>query len=139
MGKVSLLDCTLRDGGYVNDWNFGHDNLVSIFERVVDAGTDIIEIGFLDDRRPFDMNRSIMPDTDCVEKIYGNLDRKNTKVFVMIDYGTCSLEHIRPCSESWLDGIRVIFKKHLRVEALAFCAELKKLGYIVFAQLVSVT
>ena len=139
MGKVSLLDCTLRDGGYVNDWNFGHDNLVSIFERVVDAGTDIIEIGFLDDRRPFDMNRSIMPDTDCVEKIYGNLDRKNTKVFGMIDYGTCSLEHIRPCSESWLDGIRVIFKKHLRVEALAFCAELKKLGYIVFAQLVSVT
>ena len=109
MGKVSLLDCTLRDGGYVNDWNFGHDNLVSIFERVVDAGTDIIEIGFLDDRRPFDMNRSIMPDTDCVEKIYGNLDRKNTKVFGMIDYGTCSLEHIRTCSESWLDGIRVIF------------------------------
>lgn len=34
MDNVSLLDCTLRDGGYVNDWNFGHDNLVSIFERV---------------------------------------------------------------------------------------------------------
>ena len=139
MKRVSLLDCTLRDGGYVNDWEFGHDNLVSIFERVVDAGTDIVEIGFLDDRRPFDMNRSIMPDTDCAARIYGELDRKQAKVFGMIDYGTCSLEHIRPRSESWLDGIRVIFKKHLRVEALAFCSELKKLGYIVFAQLVSVT
>ena len=139
MKRVNLLDCTLRDGGYVNDWEFGHDNLVSIFERVVDAGTDIVEIGFLDDRRPFDMNRSIMPDTDCVARIYGDLDRKQAKVFGMIDYGTCSLEHIRPRSESWLDGIRVIFKKHLRVEALAFCRELKKLGYIVFAQLVSVT
>ena len=40
--KISLLDCTLRDGGYVNDWKFGHDNMVSVFERVVDAGTDII-------------------------------------------------------------------------------------------------
>ena len=88
---------------------------------------------------PYDYDRSIMPDTDCVEKIYGDLDRKNTKVFGMIDYGTCSIDHIKPCDQSYLDGIRVIFKKHLRVEALEFCAELKKLGYIVFAQLVSVT
>ena len=139
MGKVSLLDCTLRDGGYINDWKFNHDNMVSIFERVVDAGTDIIEIGFLDERRPFDYDRTIMPDTDSVEKIFGGLDRKNTKVFGMIDYGTCSLEHIKPCNKSYLDGIRVIFKKHLRVPALQFCSALKKLGYIVFAQLVSVT
>ena len=68
MGEIKLLDCTLRDGGYVNDWNFGHNNLVSVFERMVDANIDIIEIGFLDDRRPFDINRSIMPDTDSVEK-----------------------------------------------------------------------
>ena len=61
--KISLLDCTLRDGGYLNDWQFGHDNMVSVFERIVDAGTDIIEIGFLDERRPYDYDRSIMPDT----------------------------------------------------------------------------
>ena len=139
MGEVKLLDCTLRDGGYVNDWEFGHNNLVSIFERLVDAGVDMIEIGFLDERRPFDINRSIMPDTDCVEKIYGRLDRKQSMIVGMIDYGTCSLDHIRPCDESFLDGIRVIFKKHLREEALEFCTELKKLGYKVFAQLVSVT
>lgn len=137
--KISLLDCTLRDGGYLNDWKFGHDNMVSVFERVVDAGTDIIEIGFLDERRPYDYDRSIMPDTDSVGKIYGDLDRKGTKVFGMIDFGTCGLQNIKPRSESYLDGIRVIFKKHLREQALEFCSELKKLGYIVFAQLVSVT
>lgn len=139
MGDIKLLDCTLRDGGYINDWNFGHDNLVSVFERSVEAGIDIIEVGFLDERRPFDINRSIMPDTDCVEKIYGDLDRKQAMVVGMIDYGTCGLDHIKPCSECFLDGIRVIFKKHLRSEAMAFCGELKKLGYKVFAQLVSVT
>lgn len=139
MSDIKLLDCTLRDGGYVNDWNFGHDNLISIFERLVDAEIDIIEIGFLDERRPFDINRSIMPDTDCVEKIYGNLDRKHTMIVGMIDYGTCSLEQIKPCEESFLDGIRVIFKKHLREQAMSFCHELKEKGYKVFAQLVSVT
>ena len=139
MGNIQLLDCTLRDGGYVNDWNFGHDNLVSIFERVVEANVDIIEIGFLDERRDFDINRSIMPDTDCVEKIYGQLNRKHTMVVGMIDYGTCSLDHISDCKDSFLDGIRVIFKKHLREEALEFCKALKNKGYKVFTQLVSVT
>lgn len=136
---VKLLDCTLRDGGYVNDWEFGHDNLVSIFERLADSGVDIIEIGFLDDRRIFDLNRSIMPNTQSVQKIYGMLDRKESMVVGMIDYGTCDIYNIQPCSESYLDGIRVIFKKHLRKEALAYCAKIKALGYKVFAQLVSVT
>lgn len=139
MGEIKLLDCTLRDGGYLNDWNFGHNNLTSIFERLADANVDFIEVGFLDERRPFDINRSIMPDTDCVEKIYGKLDKQNSLIVGMIDYGTCSLDHIKPCDESYLDAIRVIFKKHLRNEAMAFCAELKKLGYKVFSQLVSVT
>jgi len=138
MSDIKLLDCTLRDGGYLNDWKFGHDNLVSIFERIVDANIDIIEIGFLDDRRPYDFDRSIMPDTKSVEKIYGKLDRKQTMVVGMIDYGTCKLENIQPCEESYLDGIRVIFKKHLMHEAMEYCRQLKALGYKVFSQLVSI-
>lgn len=139
MGNISLLDCTLRDGGYVNDWKFGRDNLISIFERLIDAKVDIVEIGFLDERRPFDIDRSIMPNTECVEKIYGKLERKKTMIVGMIDYGTCSLENIQPCRESYLDGIRVIFKKHLMYQAMEFCGQLKSLGYKVFAQLVSIT
>ena len=27
---IKLLDCTLRDGGYVNQWNFGFDNIKQI-------------------------------------------------------------------------------------------------------------
>ncbi|MGN0819101.1 MAG: aldolase catalytic domain-containing protein [Christensenellaceae bacterium] len=139
MNNKRLLDCTLRDGGYTNDWNFGHGNLINVFERLADAGIDFIEIGFLDDRRDFDIDRSIMPDTDCVSAIYGDLDKKSSKVLGMIDYGTCDVSHIKPCCESFLDGIRVIFKKHVMNEAMQFCAEVKKLGYMVFAQLVSVT
>ena len=139
MNKISLLDCTLRDGGYLNDWKFGRKHLNSIFERLVDANVDIIEIGFIDERRPFDIDRSIMPDTESVDKIYGHLDRKQAMVVGMIDYGTCSLNNIQPCRESFLDGIRVIFKKHLMYEAMEYCWELKKLGYKVFSQLVSIS
>ncbi|MBR6171943.1 MAG: aldolase catalytic domain-containing protein [Eubacterium sp.] len=138
-GRKYLLDCTLRDGGYLNDWEFGHDNMVNIFDRVVTSGTDVIEIGFLDDRRVFDINRSIMPSTDCVEKIYGRLDRKNTLVVGMIDYGTCDISNIQPCEESYLDGIRVIFKKDKRVPAIDFCSQVVEKGYKVFVQLVSVS
>ena len=139
MRNIKLLDCTLRDGGYVNDWEFGHGHLINIYERLIGAGVDVIELGFLDDRRPFDINRSIMPDTESVQLIYGQVDSKNTMLVGMIDYGTCDLKYIQPCSESCLDGIRVIFKKHIMKEALEYCAELKKLGYKVFAQLVSIT
>lgn len=139
MGKISLLDCTLRDGGYINDWEFGHDNLIYTFERLVESGVDMIEVGFLDDRRSFDTNRSIMPDTASADRIFGSLDRKQAMVVGMIDYGTCNINHVAPCEESYLDGIRVIFKKHLRREAFQFCAQLKELGYKVFAQLVSIT
>jgi len=57
----------------------------------------------------------------------------------MIDYGTCSIENLQPCSDSYLDGIRVIFKKHLMYEAMDFCRQVKALGYKVFSQLVSIT
>ena len=84
MKQVKLLDCTLRDGGYVNDWEFGHDNIVTIFERLISAGVDILEVGFLDDRRSFDRNRTIMPTTQCADQIFGKLDKGNTMIVAML-------------------------------------------------------
>lgn len=139
MRKITLLDCTLRDGGYVNDWDFGHDNLISIFERTVDAGVDIVEVGFIDERRPYDYNRSIFPDIESVKRTFAGVKKRPSMVLGMIDYGTCQPENIEPCEESFLDGIRVIFKKQKMYDAMKFCGQLKTLGYKVFSQLVSIT
>lgn len=139
MRNLKLLDCTLRDGGYINDWEFGQDALTSIFERLVSSNVDVIEVGFLDDRRKFDSNRSIMPDTESIAKIFGNLDKGNAMIVGMIDFGTCSIDHLQACSDSILDGIRVIFKKEKMHEAIAFCKQVKDLGYKVFTQAVSIT
>lgn len=137
--NIRLLDCTLRDGGYLNDWKFNENNISCIFERLVASGVDVIEVGFLDDRRCFDTERTIMPDTASVEKIFGCMNRGKAMIVGMIDFGTCAIENVQPCAESYLDGIRVIFKKDKMYPAMAFCKQLKELGYKVFSQLVSVT
>ena len=42
-----ILDCTLRDGGYIVDWNFGQGSICSISENLSKSGIDFIELGFL--------------------------------------------------------------------------------------------
>ena len=139
MRNLYLLDCTLRDGGYVNDWNFGAGSIKSIFSRLDCAGVDAIEVGFLDARREYDPNRSIYPNTKVVEPVFENMHKPNAIVCAMIDYGTCDIENIAPKSESHIDAIRVIFKKHLQDDALAFIKQIKAKGYKVYVNPVSVT
>ena len=139
MRNIQLLDCTLRDGGYINDWNFGRDTLTSVFERLVSAGVDIIELGFLDERRPFDPDRSIQPDTASMDRIFSGKEKGSAMLVAMIDYGTCGIDRLSPQADSCLDGIRVIFKKQVMHEAIAFCGKVKEKGYRVFTQAVSIT
>ncbi len=139
MKEIKLMDVTLRDGGFINSWNFGHGTIVNLFERSVSAGIDYLEIGFLDEREPFDMDRSITPDMEGMNRIFGGLDKGNSKLFAMIDYGTCPLENIGYAADSVLDGIRVMVKKKTRIEALEFCRQLKERGFVVFVQPVSIT
>ena len=133
--SLYLLDCTLRDGGYINDWEFGHNNIISIYERLAKSGVDIVEVGFIDDRRPFDINRSIFPNTESIEKIYGSSFYRPSMVVGMIDYGTCDISNVQECSDSFIGGIRVIFKKGKMYEAMEYCRLLKNKGYKVFSQL----
>lgn len=138
--KRELLDCTLRDGGYLNDWNYGRETLRSVFSGLVKAKIDYIEVGFLDERRPLDLNRSINPTIEAYEEIFSGIDKGNSIVLAMIDYGTRSLDGIKNhFPGDFIDGIRVIFKKEKKEKALPYCKALKEKGYIVFAQMVSVT
>lgn len=137
--NVKLLDCTLRDGGYINDWEFGHGVIAGTYKRLDEAGADYIEVGFLDDRRSFDINRTIMPNTDAVNKIFGGIQKKHAIPVAMIDYGTCSLDNIGLADTTFIDGIRVIFKKEKIDQALPFCKAIKDKGYKLFIQAISIT
>lgn len=49
MDNIRILDCTLRDGGHVNEAMFGKENIKKIVKSLVSSGTDIVELGFLKD------------------------------------------------------------------------------------------
>ncbi|MDE7325199.1 MAG: aldolase catalytic domain-containing protein [Lachnospiraceae bacterium] len=42
-----LLDCTLRDGGYVNNWEFNTDTAKAVMEGLYNSGVRCIEIGIM--------------------------------------------------------------------------------------------
>ncbi|NCU25319.1 3-hydroxy-3-methylglutaryl-CoA lyase [Candidatus Nomurabacteria bacterium] len=137
--NLKLLDCTLRDGGYINDWKFGNSTIAAVYDRLGQAGVDIIEIGFIDDRRQFDIDRTIQPNTECLSKVFGSVRENNSMIVAMIDYGTCDISNLQPCEETVLDGIRVIFKKQNMEGAVKYAEKIKEKGYLIFLNMVSIT
>ena len=59
MPNINLLDCTLRDGGYINDWNWGFAPAKDIIHTLTRAGTDIVEVGFLRNVDGYDPNVTV--------------------------------------------------------------------------------
>ena len=47
MSQIKFLDCTLRDGGYINQWKFGRETISDMLNRFSKAGVDIEECGVL--------------------------------------------------------------------------------------------
>jgi 4-hydroxy 2-oxovalerate aldolase len=46
--KINMLDCTLRDGGYINEWAFKDKHILKILNALSQSHTDIIECSFLE-------------------------------------------------------------------------------------------
>ena len=44
--NLKLLDCTLRDGGYYNNWQFNLKDANNYLKQVYSSGIDVVEIGF---------------------------------------------------------------------------------------------
>ena len=131
MGQINLLDCTLRDGGYCNQWKFGKNNIKKIIMGLEEAGIEIIECGYLDE--------STIYDEDCTR--YQNLEQgenflvKGKSQYVnMVNYGELELQNIPPYENTIIDGLRVAFHKKDMDLAIEFCENIKKKGYKVFMQ-----
>jgi len=113
--------------------------MMSIFNRLNESGVEVIEIGFLDERQPRNINRTIQPDTEGMSAAFPKISGKNSMVVAMIDYGTCGIDKIQPKKETLIDGIRVIFKKENMHKAISFGKEIMEKGYELFLNMVSIT
>lgn len=133
MGIIKVLDCTLRDGGYCNEWTFGKKNISKIIDGLVSSKVDIIECGFLTNKICYSQDVSKYTKIEQLNPFIPNLEAKQ-KFVVMINYGEYDIEDIPECKDTMIHGIRLAFHKSVRNEAIQYCKKLKNKGYFVFVQ-----
>lgn len=132
--STQILDCTLRDGGYINDWRFGKKTIVSILEKLEKANIDIIECGFLT-RMVKDEACSLFNDIAQIEKVLPRQGR--TAMYVaMIAIGEKELHpsELAPFDGKSLEGIRPTFHKGEIDQAMEWARIIQEKGYKVFMQ-----
>lgn len=126
MSEIKLLDCTLRDGGYVNEWNFGKKAICEISRRSSEAGSDIVELGFLRDV-PYKEDTAVFSD---VRQIRPFMPYKETSYAVMCEaMNPLPLEKIAVRKEGDVSTIRVIVWKRLLEEGFNYCKGIIDRGY----------
>lgn len=107
--QIKVLDCTVRDGGLINKWQFTDDFVRRIFYALSRAGVDYMEIGYKSSEKYFSREENgawKFCSEDDLKRVVGDLDTK-MKLSAMADIGRIDPEDIPPKKESVLDMIRV--------------------------------
>ena len=133
MGVVSVLDCTLRDGGYCNEWNFGFENARKIVQGLVEAGIDIIECGFLTNKVKYSPDITKFNTLQQVRNIIPE-GYSGKNFVVMMNYGEYNIDELPDYQANSIEGIRLAFHKRDIDNALKLCSEIKAKGYKLFVQ-----
>lgn len=136
MKRISVLDCTLRDGGYINDWKFGKDAIDFTIRKMCATGVEYIEIGFIK-HTEFDENRTVYPTIELISEAISP-KKQNVCYVGMIDMNDpFPLDGLGYRDESTIDAIRVIFKQDRVDEGYDYVKGVMDRGYLVMVQLVS--
>lgn len=132
MSNIMLLDCTLRDGGYVNDWNFGENVIKDIIFNLAKSGADIIECGFLSDL-PTDKNRSVFNSPDDIQPYLCGGD---SMYAAMIAIGEKEIDpkKLPQAQPNGVSAIRLTFHSDEIDKALEYGRIIKEKGYKLFMQ-----
>lgn len=133
INNVKILDCTLRDGGYINNWNFGELDIKSIIKNLTISGIEIIECGFLEDFELYRNDYSLFNDIDQIQKIIPD-NIGNTEFVAMTRFGKLCIENLKSYDGGSVSGIRVTFHLDEMKDAMDFCKQVKAKGYKVFVQ-----
>ena len=131
MGKIQVLDCTLRDGGYVNDWMFGDKEATDIVRLLSYTGVDYIEVGFIK-LCDYIADKIQFSRMEQVAKLFKPTNQK-LALIVEVGYGY-PVDLFPERSENTVDLVRVIMWKRMLKEGLEYCKELKRKGYEVGVQ-----
>lgn len=133
MINIKILDCTLRDGGYINDWRFGKANIKEIIDMIAESKVDIIECGFLRCGDEYNDDSTSFVDINDVISII-NPKHHNSSYALMIENNRYISGSLPRCNHLTPEIIRVTFRKNERDIAIKNIAEIIELGYKVCVQ-----
>ncbi len=140
--ETKVLDCTIRDTGYLNNWSWSLDAVLNFARYAGEIGIEYFEIGFFKDERFIENGagvwRNLIEHIEIVHMIQQNT---KSKISVMVDSNSkmeeyIAIERIPPKSETRIDLIRVfcsayLFKYGKLDSGLEYCKQLKAKGYTV--------
>ena len=128
---IKVFDCTIRDGGLVNNYHFSDEFVKAHYETCVAAGVDYMEIGknvsptimSVDEYGPWNFCKE-----EDIRRIVGE-NKTNMKIAVMADIGRSLKEELIPKSESVVDMIRIATYIHQIPAAIELIEDAHAKGY----------
>jgi 4-hydroxy 2-oxovalerate aldolase len=131
MNEIKVFDCTIRDGGLVNNFHFTDDFVKGVYDTCVKAGIDYMEIGK-------NNSPSLMSEDEfgawnfCKEedirRIVGD-NNTDLKIAVMSDIGRTVNSELLEKKDSVVDMIRIATYIHQIDEAITLAQEAHNKGY----------
>ena len=139
---IKVVDCTLRDGGLVNNFEFSEDFVRDLYKANVAAGVDYMEFGYKADKDIFDekeFGKWKFCKEEDIRAIVGENDTP-LKISVMADVGRTNMKRdIPPKSESVVDMVRVatyINTIPAAIEMANYCSDM---GYEVTVNIMAIS
>ncbi len=107
--KIKVLDCTIRDGGLINNHDFDIRFVREVYKGLSASGVDYMEIGYKNSRKLFsesEFGRWKFCDDSDIRQVIDGIESK-MKIAVMVDVDRVDIDDIKPAHESPVDMVRV--------------------------------
>lgn len=139
---IKILDCTVRDGGLINDHKFDDEFVKAVYKTCVAAGVDYMELGYKASKKIFNPSQ-FGPwkycNEDDIRRIVGD-NPTDLKLAVMADAErTDYREDILPKEQSIFDCVRVAAYIHQIPVAVDMINDAHDKGYETMMQLMAVS
>jgi 4-hydroxy 2-oxovalerate aldolase len=139
--EIKVLDCTIRDGGLMNNWQFDDDFVRAVYQALVESGVDYMEVGYKSSESAFSRDENgpwKFCDDEDVRRIVGD-NNTGMKLSAMADIGRIEFDDIPPKNESVIDMLRVACYVHQMDKAIALAHHCLDKGYEVTINLMAVS
>ena len=134
MNSIKVLDVTLRDGGCVNNFNFGQAYMDMILEALENSGVDFIELGYLDEKNGTEQGRTQYNNERVIYQHFLKHKKPGVTYVAMMDYGKFDPNGMEERTPNGIDGIRIAFHKKDWRDVIQLARGIINKGYQVYIQ-----